>query len=131
MTEGCLGPHPAVMRRCAADNSKAEVECKLVPSQAQKFTFVFGDPPPFFDLSATPEDIIDSDQAVLREGYIGKPKGIKQVLWERGLWEDGLDIDRARAKLAECDDFKNKKSMLEELLQSSGKSTIHLQGLAE
>ena len=31
------------------------------------------------------EDVDD-----VKEGYRGKPKGLKQILWERGLWKDGM-----------------------------------------
>jgi hypothetical protein len=49
-----------------------------------------GDPPPFYDLSAPPEDVETSKRdrkgnVVKKEGYVGKPKGMKQIAWERGL----------------------------------------------
>ena len=120
VSEGCLGPSPATLRQRMPDGSIKEIDCKLKPGQTQHFTFKEGDPPPFFDLSAPPEDILDSNNNVLKEGYIGKPKGLKQVLWERGLWEDGLDVDRARPKLAASEDFVNEKSILEEMVHSTG-----------
>ena len=30
------------------------------------------------------------DEVVMVEGWDGKKKGLKQVLWERGLWKDGM-----------------------------------------
>ena len=30
------------------------------------------------------------DEVVMVEGWDGKTKGLKQVLWERGLWKDGM-----------------------------------------
>ena len=30
------------------------------------------------------------DEVVMVEGLDGKKKGLKQVLWERGLWKDGM-----------------------------------------
>ena len=123
MTPECLGPHPAVLRHCAADGTMQERDCRLRPGQTQHFSFQPGDPPPFYDLTAPPEDIKDNNQQVLREGYVGKPKGVKQVLWERGLWENGLEVDRARTKLAECQDFKTEKSILENLVHNTGRDS--------
>ena len=64
-------------------------------------------------------------------GYAGVGKGIKQVLWERGLWKDGmalrLDDDHpdypklsACYVLSQCTDFKMEESALEKLVHSYG-----------
>ena len=91
-----------------------------IPAKSSTSTSVKETPPPFYDLSAQPEDLKDGSGNLLREGYVGKPKGIKQILWERGLWQDGLDVDRARSKLADCEDCQNEKSVLEEMMHSTG-----------
>ena len=33
------------------------------------------------------------DGVVVLEGWAGKEKGLKQVLWERGLWKDGMVME--------------------------------------
>lgn len=56
---------------------------------------------PHFDKGAPLEDqpIVDKEgeptfdkqgNAKVKEGFKHKPKGMKQVLWERGLWKDGM-----------------------------------------
>eukprot|EP00732_Lithocolla_globosa_P002572 Lithocolla_globosa_v1_NODE_1727_length_2377_cov_16.907407.p2 type:complete len:243 gc:universal NODE_1727_length_2377_cov_16.907407:1199-471(-) len=64
------------------------------------------------------------------EGYIGKPKGKKQILWERGLWVEGmkgpvkgkpldpaLNMDEV---LRSCRDFREEKSALQALVEGRG-----------
>ena len=77
-------------------------------------------------------------------GYVGKPKGLKQILWETGWWVDGMigDVkpepavgvekrdwvdkqnrkkaDGAREVMRQRLDFKNEMSELEELIVSYG-----------
>ena len=48
-------------------------------------------PPPFYDLLAASVDqatgeIDDEDVSVTKPGYVGQMKGIKQYLWDRGLY---------------------------------------------
>ena len=48
-------------------------------------------PPPFYDLLAASVDratgkINDVGVSVIKPGYAGQMKGIKQYLWERGLY---------------------------------------------
>ena len=62
----------------------------------------------------------------IQEGWVGKPKGIKQILWERGLLDPNVTY-LAKVKkndpnhegklaysdvLADCTDFLNKKTCL-------------------
>ena len=47
------------------------------------FYFREGDPPPFYKPGLAPSE------------YVGKAKGMKQVLWERGLWVEGMLVDIA------------------------------------
>eukprot|EP00733_Pompholyxophrys_punicea_P001340 Pompholyxophrys_punicea_v1_NODE_628_length_1560_cov_14.393094.p2 type:complete len:261 gc:universal NODE_628_length_1560_cov_14.393094:630-1412(+) len=60
------------------------------------------------------------------EGYVGKAKGKKQVLWERGLWKPGMTADHDDPSmnmdkvLSSCPDFLNEISALQALFQSAG-----------
>ena len=76
----------------------------------QHFEFQEGDPPPWYDLQAERYDrpYTQQEEDELRHkyrknpalfekrklegiiGYIGKPKGLKQILWERGLYVEGM-----------------------------------------
>eukprot|EP00733_Pompholyxophrys_punicea_P000146 Pompholyxophrys_punicea_v1_NODE_24_length_5258_cov_21.593175.p1 type:complete len:471 gc:universal NODE_24_length_5258_cov_21.593175:1821-3233(+) len=59
-------------------------------------------------------------------GYVGKPKGKKQVLFERGLWVEGMKMDHADPALnmdmvlSSYSDFKNEKTALQDLVESRG-----------
>lgn len=99
-------------------------------------------PPPFYNLDAPYEDtpILKADGTVsktkggkvrMKQEYAGVRKGIKQVLWERGLWKDGmslkLDDDHpdcpelsASYVLSQCMDFKMEESVLEKIVHSYG-----------
>ena len=101
-----------------------------------------GAPPPFYDLSAPPNDVETSKldrkgNVVIREGYVGKPKGMKQIAWERGLHkpegegkmhgdaipEDDESMDRSlslKYVLSNCWDFAHEKTALQELVESRG-----------
>ncbi len=105
----------------------------LNPGDTQHMTFQVGDPQPVFN-SRTDKLTGPLD----RESYVGKQKGILQILYERGLYKKGmggsfseLEIQRkiannkplpdptldAPAALAACQDFINEKSELEETLE--------------
>jgi len=48
------------------------------------------------------------------ETYVGKPKGLKQLLWERGLWKDGMTLDgwrQVRGQRLKCQDLSARKVM--------------------
>jgi hypothetical protein len=120
VTAHCLGPHSAVLRNESPTGS-TPMDCKLRMGQVQHFVFQQGDPPPFYDLACPTSSIKDdAGEKVLKQGYVGQPKGLKQVLWERGLWEHGLTQERAKALLSACEDFKSEPSSLEELVQDIG-----------
>jgi hypothetical protein len=78
---------------------------------------------------------------MVKRGYVGMAKGIQQVLWERGLWVEGMVMsltDKAKSKilvahkalpqehlladkvLAACPDFMEEKSALADLIESRG-----------
>ena len=112
------------------------VDCKLKPGDTQYFAFRVGDPPPWYKPDAPPHDRAtgkrDRDsKEVIEEGYIGKPKGMKQVLLERGLWKEGMkkrleDDDEAGTSLSmhhvlfECWDFATETTALMEKLRARG-----------
>ena len=74
------------------------------------------------------------ETAVVVEGWMGKPKGIRQVLYERGY----LDPDRLSeyrlchddeelsysSLLAACSDFANEKSRLQQLAEDLGTTLV-------
>ena len=80
-------------------------DCRVYAGDIQHFSFIEkegSDPcPPFYDLTAplVDEPILDKNgkpvmrkdgKPKVKEGYAGKAKGIAQVLWERGLWKEGM-----------------------------------------
>ena len=94
---------------------------QLKPGDTQHFAFQAIDPPPFYapDLQTT--------------DYVGKAKGIKQILWERGLWKENMTMKgsknamtgavikpSAKEALADCLDFSNEKTMLMEMVEGRG-----------
>ena len=119
MVDGCLGPNSLL---------------KL--GDTQVFVFKEGDIRPF-DKSARENDYyvqqtvpqrrrdpeIEGEQleSILKEGYLNKPKGLKQVLYERGLLDE-TTTDKAGMirKLSACPDFANEVSQIEELFRSHG-----------
>ena len=80
----------------------------------QHLVFQPGDAPPFYN-----KDAVD---------YVGKPKGLKQVAFERGLWRTGMvkhnaeDPDRSLFHvLSNCLDFQQfVKSQLQEEIEKLG-----------
>jgi hypothetical protein len=112
LTEGSVGP--------------AEKR-KLNPGDEQHFYFRDGeengtgmpDPPPWYKPTASLDE------------YLGKAKGKKQILWERGLWVDGM-VDKIAEEdtrgqalsmthaLECCEDFEMEVTALQELVSRSG-----------
>ncbi|CAM9278484.1 unnamed protein product, partial [Ectocarpus sp. 12 AP-2014] len=61
------------------------------------------------------------------EGYEGKAKGVRQYLWERGWWKDGMstgagvsDDMHVEKVLQALPDFKNERTALQHLVESRG-----------
>ena len=54
----------------------------------------------------------------------GQAKGIKTVLKERGLWDDGFKLPRARGFLSQQPDFLEQKSMVKELFATTDHRAI-------
>ena len=86
----------------------------LKKGEPQHFIFQENDPPPFYELTA--------------QDYVGKPKGVKQIAYERGLWRDGMVLrDNNNPErslfhvLQKCPDFQQfVKSILQEEIEKSG-----------
>lgn len=61
---------------------------------------------------------------VKNDKHIEQPKGLRQVLWERGLWdpetEPKLTLNDARQRLRRCEDFANQQSALQQLFSKRG-----------
>ena len=61
-----------------------------------------------------------------REGYVGKPKGSKQVLWERGWYVDGMSTTARDAEknmeqvLGGLPDLKNDRTALQHTVEKRG-----------
>ena len=122
------------------------IDCRVYPGQVQRFTFDTEDknpPPPFYKLDApfkTKPKRNKSNEILLNKktkkpqlivGYAGEGKGIKQVLWERGLWLEGMtkckpidspdypELD-ASVALSLCEDFQKERTAMEKLVHSYG-----------
>ena len=80
-----------------------EVYCKLKLSDTQHMEFSSDAdcPAPFYAIDAARDNCANldkkskevtnkKDEVVVVEGWAGKAKGLNQVLWERGLWKDGM-----------------------------------------
>ena len=80
---------------------------RLQKGDLQPMVFQEGDHPPFYRPNLQPRE------------YVGKAKGFKQVLFERGLFRDGMTKDSTNGNcddatsmqfvLSECIDFKFQK----------------------
>lgn len=53
-------------------------------------------------------------------GYVGKPKGLKQVLYERGLLVPGMKLQDMRVALSKCPDFQGEMSVIKKAVHSRG-----------
>jgi hypothetical protein len=62
----------------------------LQVGDTQRMVFAEDDPPPHFKPDAPKYDQPEINGKKAVGGYIGKPKGLKQVLWERVFWKDGM-----------------------------------------
>ena len=130
----------------AENKTVTQIDCRVNVGDQQIMTFDAANntpPPPFFKLDAPYIDtpILDKDgkqqytkkekKVRMTTGYGGVGKGIKQILWERGLWEDDMvqklkddhpDYPELSATyvLSQCTDFKTEQTAMEKLVRSYG-----------
>ena len=121
-----------------------EYDCRVRAGDTQCMSFGNADThpaPPFYALKAPHSTIPDVDpvsgkqkttkggKPKVIQGYAGQAKGIKQILWERGLWQEGmkakLDSDHpnypdmsAQDVLANCEDVREETGAMEDLISS-------------
>lgn len=129
LTADMLGPYNTVV---------GTVDYGLKAGDTQKFEFGVGDPPPFDDQDAPRND----GEKIKVQGFEGKPKGVKQVLFERGWWNPDVKMRMSMPKakidakgvagalpnantigsdlLASLPDFRDEKSELEKLVHGRG-----------
>ena len=97
------------------------VNLKPKLGEVQRMSFGPNDPPPFYDWEAPAKDkeMRRRGKVEKREGYVGKPKGSKQVLWERGWYIVGMSTTAKDPKmniekvLGGLPDFKNERTALQ------------------
>ena len=136
MTEGCLGPRPAMMylndgvwsTTFDPERTTRTVDLKPKLGEVQRMSFGPTDPPPFYDWEAPAKDkeMRRRGKVEKREGYVGKPKGSKQVLWERGWYIAGMSSTakdpemNIEAVLGGLPDFKNERTALQHTVEKRG-----------
>jgi hypothetical protein len=60
------------------------------------------------DRPYTPDELLMNSKRSdpnIRKGWLNKPKGLKQILWERGLWKHSLQKNQMQLILASLPDF--------------------------
>ena len=110
---------------CTVDlttNTITVPQMKLKVGDVQHFAFTADDLPPFDEPLSLPQDSESTKNGVTKlvPGYVGKQKGLRQVLMERGLHVRGMKVAELRAVLALCWDFKHEECALEDLVHILG-----------
>ena len=137
LKEGCLGPGKAKMylngdkwsTKYDTNLTTRVVDLTLKLGDVQSMAFGPNDPPPFYDLEAPTKDktFVRRGKREQKEGYVGKPKGMKQVLWERGWYGDGMSTTSKDPEknipmvLGDLPDFKNERSALQHTVEKRGR----------
>ena len=127
-------------------------DCRVRAGDTQTISFSAEEehpPPPFYSLYAPwsdqPDLNQDNEQRTTKcgklkniVGYAGKAKGVKQILWEQGLWVTAMKFKlasdhseyftmSAQDVLANCEDFKEEIGAMQELIQSYGNIVLFSQ----
>lgn len=140
MTEGCVGSGEAKMyfnggkwsTQFVEGVTEKTVDLKLRVGDTQHMAFEEGAPPPFYACEALPHTSQKKKnsrgkEVVTHEAYVGKAKGMRQVLWERGLFVEGMSASadapaekRMDEIISSLPDFKNEKSALQHTVEGRG-----------
>ena len=100
----------------------------LAVGSQQHMAFQDNEPPPWY-APGTPKydstELLPNGQRKEVIGYVGKPKGLKQVLWERGFWDVNNagfkpKLEDLRKIMADCLDFKHEETALEQVSRKKG-----------
>ena len=130
------GKQPKLRSTTVCQSDLGPHQPKLSPGDTQHMVFQADDEAPFYAPTTPAVDETDADGKVVQEGYVGKAKGLKQVLWERGWWTDRCECcdrpligtakraeDACRAMdnmLGRCQDFAAETSEFDKLLRGRG-----------
>jgi len=75
---------------------------------------------PYLEQKVVGENGVSGMQPRIQVGYVGKPKGVMQLAWERGWVTEGMSTDQATEALEACPDYFNETTIIEELFVSRG-----------
>ena len=138
MTEECLGPGKATMylngekwsTNFVPELTTRIVDCKVKVGEVQSMSFAEDTPPPFYDWEAPAKDTkvekANKEKTSVKEGYVGKAKGMGQVLWECGWYVDGMSTitndteNNIGQVLGHLPDFRNERTALQDTVESQG-----------
>jgi hypothetical protein len=140
---GCDGRYTSVKLVAALQNLCQGIDRK--PGDVQHFEFGVTNGttvplPPWYEQDAPRDDTTINGK--VKQGFEGKPKGVRQVLFERGWWDPAKSMRMSMPKakilangtvqplppvdtigslvLAELDDFANEKSEMEKVIIERG-----------
>lgn len=115
--EGCLGPHNPQLQVGDTQHMCFQPGEEINVWRYQHAKKNPRPPPPPYDVTTVDDE---GNEVVIEEGYVGKAKGVAQVLYERGLYREGMSFEEAKEVLYNCPDYKKQVSMLEEKVKSRG-----------
>ena len=105
------------------------VGCKPKADEMQSMSFTEDAPPPFYGREAPAKDTKvqkAKGKTGVKEVYVGKAKGMRKVLWERGWYVDGMSTITKDAEknighvLDNLPDFRNERTALQHTVESRG-----------
>ena len=137
INEECLGPENATMylnggkwsTNFVPELPTRTVDCKAKVGEVKIMSFAEDAPPPFYDWEAPAKDTRvqkAKGKTGVKEGYVGKAKGVKQVHWERGWYVYGMSTITKNAEtnisrvLSNLPDVRNERTALQHTVESRG-----------